>query len=139
MAMASRIEHASITVRDMGAALGFITTALPEFKIRGQDSSITGAWLHVGTEETYIALTRSPSVDPRGRVAYHDLGVNHVGIVVDDVGEVVARLEAAGYKQSSEPEISRWRRRFYFLDVDGFQWEFIQYLSDDPAKKNHYP
>jgi uncharacterized glyoxalase superfamily protein PhnB len=62
-----------------------------------------------------------------------------VGIVVDDVGEVVARLEAAGHKRSSEPEMSRWRRRFYFLDADGLQWEFIQYLSDDPAKRNHYP
>ncbi|MGA7980095.1 MAG: VOC family protein [Chromatiaceae bacterium] len=137
--MGCRIEHASITVRDMRATVGFITTALPEFKIRGQDISNPCAWLHVGTEETYIALTRAPSTDPRGRVAYHDLGVNHVGIVVDDVGEVVARLEAAGFQQSSEPEVSKWRRRFYFLDADGLQWEFIQYLSDDPAKKNHYP
>jgi catechol 2,3-dioxygenase-like lactoylglutathione lyase family enzyme len=137
--MACRIEHASITVRDLWAALTFITTALPEFKIRGQDSSNPCAWLHVGTDETYIALTRSPSTDPRGGLAYHDLGVNHVGIVVEDVGEVVARLEAVGYKRSSEPEMSRWRRRFYFLDADGLQWEFIQYLSDDPTKKNHYP
>jgi hypothetical protein len=37
--MACRIEHASIAVRDMRAAVAFITTALPEFKIRGQDSS----------------------------------------------------------------------------------------------------
>jgi hypothetical protein len=84
--MSCGIEHASITAGDMRATVAFITTALPELKIRGQDSSEPCAWLHVGTEEIYIALTRSPSADPRPHVAYRDPGVNHVGIVVDDVG-----------------------------------------------------
>ena len=136
--MASRIEHANITVRDLQAAVKFITTALPEFHIRGQDTKQPSTWLHIGTDDTYIALTHSPGAERDKRTPYHDLGVNHIGIVVDAVDAVVTRLQAAGYRQDSQPEDSRWRRRFYFLDDDHLQWEFIQYLTDDPAKKNHY-
>ena len=136
--MACRIEHANITVRDMEKAVKFITTALPEFHVRGRDRSERHAWLHVGTDETYIALTHSPDAERGKRVAYRDLGINHVGIVVEDVDAVVARLQAAGYRQDTEPEVSRWRKRFYFLDDDHLQWEFIQYLTDDPSEKNHY-
>jgi len=134
----TRIEHANITVCDMEKAVRFITTALPHFRGRGRDQSGHDAWLHVGTDETYIALTHSPHAAKDKRIAYQDLGVNHVGIVVSDIDDLVARLEAAGYQQDSQPEVSRWRKRYYFLDEDNLQWEFIQYLSDDPDKKNHY-
>ena len=136
--MTCRIEHANITVRDMAQAVRFITTALPHFRIRGRDRSGRDGWLHVGTDETYISLTHSPRAPLDKRVPYQDLGVNHIGIVVADVDAVVARLQAAGYRQDSETEVSRWRKRYYFLDDDNLQWEFIQYLSDDPAEKNHY-
>jgi hypothetical protein len=30
------------------------------------------------------------------------------------------------------------RRRIDFNDREGNDWEFVQYLSDDPAKRNDY-
>ena len=30
------------------------------------------------------------------------------------------------------------RRRMYFYDPDGNDWEFIEYQSDDPARRNDY-
>ena len=61
-----------------------------------------------------------------------------IAAIIEDVDTVVEKLEAAGYRQNSQNEISEYRKRFYFGDKDNLQWEFIQYMTDDPAKKNHY-
>jgi catechol 2,3-dioxygenase-like lactoylglutathione lyase family enzyme len=131
--MLSRIEHANISVSDIDKAVRFITTALPEFYIRGGDKSGRGEWIHVGTDETYISFAHRPDTTPG-----QGLRVNHIGIVVDDIDGVISRLESAGYKQNYTPEESQWRRRYYFGDDDGLQWEFIEYLTDDPALINNY-
>ena len=135
--MFSRMEHANISVRDIAKAVRFITTALPDFRIRGGDTSGREEWLHVGTDDTYISLAHQPRGTSEGRNPL-DLRVNHIGIVVQDVAGVIARLEAAGYRQDYMPEVSEWRKRYYFLDDDGQQWEFIEYMTDDPALKNAY-
>src|SRR5438128_1943254 len=31
-----------------------------------------------------------------------------------------------------------YRKRIYFFDRDGNDWEFVQYLTDDPAKRHDY-
>jgi hypothetical protein len=31
-----------------------------------------------------------------------------------------------------------YRKRVYFHDLEGNDWEFVQYLSDDPAKRHDY-
>ncbi len=131
--MFSRMEHCNIAVRDIAKAVHFITTALPDFHIRGGDKSGRGEWLHVGTDDAYISLAYSPDAKPG-----EGLRVNHIGFVVEDVVGVITRLEAAGYTQSYYPEESQWRKRYYFNDDDGQQWEFIQYMTEDPALKNAY-
>jgi len=133
--MSIRIEHANISVRDIEKALRFITTALPEFHIRGGDCI---DWLHYGDDDTYISLMALSMEAQIGHHSYQDTGVNHIGIVVDNVDAVVARLEAAGYRQDTGPEVSQWRKRYYFADDDYQQWEFIEYLTEDPALKNAY-
>jgi len=136
--MQSRIEHVNITVRDLERATRFIITALPEFRVRGEDKSGRGDWRHVGTDDTYISLTHSQDAVTGKRTNYADLGVNHIGVVVEDVESVIARLRSAGYRQSSGTEVSQWRKRYYFLDNDDQEWEFIEYMSEEPEKKNNY-
>ena len=65
-------------------------------------------------------------------------GTNHLGFEVDDVEAVRERLAAAGYEDSTVPNAHPHRRRVYFHDHDGNDWEFVQYLSDDPAKRHDY-
>ena len=65
-------------------------------------------------------------------------GLNHVGYVVDDGEALIHRLEAAGYEQSRHVEAHPHRRRIYFKDGNGLEWEFVQYFSDDPAERNDY-
>lgn len=134
----ARLEHANLSVHDMDATVKFILTALPHFRIRGGDNSGRNEWVHVGTDATYICVNHSPKGESLKRHPYYDVGVNHFAFVVDDVDAVVARLEAAGYPEAPGAEVSEWRHRHYFHDPDGMQWEFVQYLTDDPAKYNHY-
>jgi hypothetical protein len=57
-AMAVRLEHANLIVRDINGMIRFLQTAFPEFKVRGEGKSRDGSrWVHVGTNETYIALS----------------------------------------------------------------------------------
>ena len=55
--MATRLEHANVCVRDLDAMIRFLETTFPEFHVRGEGTSNDGTrWVHVGTNETYIAL-----------------------------------------------------------------------------------
>lgn len=49
-----------------------------------------------------------------------------------------ARLQSAGYQDSTVANNHPYRKRVYFYDPDGNDWEFVQYLSDDPAKRHDY-
>ena len=65
-------------------------------------------------------------------------GTNHLGYEVDDVEALRSRLAAAGYHESTVPNSHPHRRRVYFYDAEGNDWEFVQYLSDDLEERNDY-
>lgn len=138
--MAIRLEHANLCVRDLDATLEFVRTAFPEFSLRGEGLTGWGArWVHVGTDDTYLALTQARAEAPEPWVPYAGKpGTNHLGYAVDDVDALRARLSAAGYLDSTVPNDHPHRRRVYFHDADGNDWEFVEYSSDDPALRNDY-
>ena len=118
----------------------FLQTAFPNFQIRhevrGQDGT---RWVHIGTNDTYIALNQSIKEPQTPRTPYGGVpGINHLAYEVDDVEALRGRLESAGYKDSTVPNAHPYRKRVYFYDPEGNDWEFVQYLSDDPAKRNDY-
>lgn len=138
--MSVRLEHANLIVRDIDATIAFLKTAFPEFRIRSDQTDADGTrWVHVGTDDTYVALNAA-SVEPAERwTPYEGVpGVNHLAFEVDDVEALRQRLAAAGYEDSTVPNKHPFRKRIYFLDPDGNDWEFVQYLSDDPAKRHDY-
>jgi predicted lactoylglutathione lyase len=61
-----------------------------------------------------------------------------MGFVVNDVKAVGQRLREAGYKSSYPFTDHQHRLRDYYLDADGNEYEFIQYLSDKPEDRNSY-
>jgi catechol 2,3-dioxygenase-like lactoylglutathione lyase family enzyme len=65
-------------------------------------------------------------------------GTNHLGYEVDDVEGVRRRLAEAGYRDTTVPNDHPHRRRVYFTDVEGNDWEFVEYRSSDPAQRNDY-
>lgn len=139
--MASYLEHANITVPDVEAAIRFLKTIDPTFRIR-HDEKPPGShrWVHIGTEESYFAL-QEPHLDSSPedkRRPYRDIGVNHLGLVVDDLEQVVRRLEENGYRKGIDGEENPHRKRAYYYDSANFEWELVQYLTDDPTKRNAY-
>jgi catechol 2,3-dioxygenase-like lactoylglutathione lyase family enzyme len=64
--------------------------------------------------------------------------VNHLAYEVDDVESLRVRLQSAGYRESTVPNAHPHRKRVYFYDPDGNDWEFVQYFSQDPAQRNDY-
>src|SRR5260221_1141085 len=138
--MTVRLEHSNLVVRDIDATIRFLRAAFPEFRIRFDGLDPRGLrWVHIGTDDTYIALTQS-TVDPKQRWRHYAgiPGVNHLAYEVDDVGALRERLRSAGYQDSTVPNRHPYRKRIYFYDPDGNDWEFIQYLSNDPEKRNDY-
>jgi catechol 2,3-dioxygenase-like lactoylglutathione lyase family enzyme len=138
--MEVRLEHANLTVRDVEAMIRFLMTAFPEFQMRGEGTNRDGTrWVHLGTNDTYIALNQAKADSERDRMPYRGQpGLNHLAYEVDDVESLHLRLKAAGYRDSTVPNAHPHRKRIYFYDPDGNDWEFVQYFSQDPAERNDY-
>ena len=139
-AMAVRLEHANLCVHDIDGVIGFLRTAFPEFRIRHDTTDADGGrWVHVGTEETYIALNQAnPDAKKRGTPYKGRPGLNHLAYEVDDVGALRDRLISAGFDESTPPNAHPHRNRVYFYDAEGNDWEFVQYLSENPAERHDY-
>lgn len=136
--MSAFLEHANLTVRDLAAAVEFLETALPEFAVRGRGVGLHGPWLHIGTDDSYLALEEASQDAASAREQYADRGVNHLGFVVADTSAVAARLREAGYREGFRAPEHPHRRRVYFFDRDDNEYEFVEYLSLQAAERNDY-
>jgi catechol 2,3-dioxygenase-like lactoylglutathione lyase family enzyme len=133
------MEHANLHVRHFDDAVRFLTTAFPDFKVRSESVTEGLRGMHIGTDETYIALSETHVERDAGKEPYDGKpGVNHLGYEVDDVDALRERLTAAGFRDSTYPNSHPHRKRVYFNDADGNDWEFVQYFSDDAALRNDY-
>ncbi|PMN89319.1 VOC family protein [Enterovibrio norvegicus] len=136
--MTSYVEHANITVSNLNSSIAFLQAAMPDFSIRGEGSNEERAWCHIGTDTSYIALQEVVIDKPVDRLPYYQLGVNHIGLVVEDVTRVAENLKAAGFKETIFDESHPSRKRVYFCDSDDLEWEFIEYLTADLTRRNDY-
>jgi catechol 2,3-dioxygenase-like lactoylglutathione lyase family enzyme len=138
--MSARLEHANLSVLDLDAMLRFVSTAFPEFRIRGETHlGDDDRCVHVGTDDAYLALVQATDARAPRRAPYAaSPGTNHLGFEVDDVAALRARMLAAGYRETTVPNAHPFRRRVYFEDPEGNDWEFVQYFSADPRERNDY-
>lgn len=138
--MSVRLDHANLSVRDVEGTIRFLTAAFPDFRVRGRGPDCAGlAWVHVGNDRTYLSLLAATGAADEPFVAYGGQpGLNHLGFEVDDVAALRARLRAAGYRETTVPNAHPHRRRVYFADAEGNDWEFVEYRSQDPAERNDY-
>ena len=138
--MSVRLEHANLCVRDIDEISRFLRTAFPEFEVRGHGKTLLGCrWVHVGSASNYIALQAALREPSETWVPYSQKpGTNHLGYEVTDVEGLRQRLLAAGYQESTVPNQHPHRKRVYFHDPEGNDWEFVEYTSDNPAERNDY-
>lgn len=131
------LEHANITVNNVQEAIKFFQTAFPHFKIRGGGNDLR-EWVHFGDNDTYIAINKAKQNSLKIEKSYDEIGINHIGFVVQNVEEIANNLLSNGYKRDFPKEVEQFRIRDYFADADGNQYEFVQYLSEVPEEKNSY-
>ena len=134
-----RMEHANVSVRQFDESVRFLKAAFPNFRVRREGIHNGRRWMHIGTDDTYLALNEATAEAAEAWVPYAGKpGVNHLGFIVDDADAVRERLSAAGFTDSTYPNNHPHRKRVYFHDADGNDWEFVEYFSDDPAERNDY-
>jgi catechol 2,3-dioxygenase-like lactoylglutathione lyase family enzyme len=66
------------------------------------------------------------------------MGVAHFAYVVADLNSLIARLNNAGFEVRIWGGNDPHAKSVYFIDPNGFEVEFVQYLSDLPSERNIY-
>ncbi|NKB32073.1 MAG: VOC family protein [Pseudomonadales bacterium] len=128
------LEHIHVNVDSIEKTAAFLRSALPELACRGSGDAVGfGRWAHFGDDNSYIALT-----EVKGTRIPKEL--RHIGLVVEDIDALMTRLAAAGYDPADPSALNEhpYRRRVYYIDGNGLDWEFIQYLTDNVKHRNDY-
>ena len=137
----SHLEHANVTVKNIDAVVGFITTALPDWQVRGQGTMDWYGkhirWLHVGTSNHYLALQEGGEGTLPSWTS-HAVGVKHLGFRVPSLASTIERLGRAGFPTDHPGGAHPHRRSAYFTFRDELQFEFIEYLSANDSERNAY-
>lgn len=121
------VEHVNFTVRDPLRTAARLC-GLFGWKVRWQGPAKDGGFtVHVGTDDAYLAVY-SKNEAPRDVSSSYDAvgGLNHVGVVVDDLDAVEKKVAAAGFESHSHADYEPGRR-FYFNDDDGIEFEVVSY------------
>lgn len=123
----ARLEHINMTVADP-LSTAELLVGLFGWRIRWQGEAIHGGFtVHVGGEDSYLALYSHGEKSKAASDSYHQLfGLNHIGIVVDDLKATEEKIAAAGFNTHSHGDYEPGNR-FYFEDEDGLEFEVISY------------
>lgn len=123
------LEHANFTVADPAATASWLCDVFG-WRIRWQGSAIHGGRsIHVGSDDSYLAIYNPGDAQVATDDNYHTIGgLNHVGVVVDDLDATEARVRAHGFLPHSHADYEPGRR-FYFHDGDGIEFEVISYAG----------
>ncbi|HPF35479.1 VOC family protein [bacterium] len=126
MTKSSFLEHVNITVRNPRATAELYRD-LFGWTIRWSGKGIhDGDVYHVGDAGSYIAVYSRGGSDAPGDTYDTIGGLNHLGVVVDDLDAVEQAIVAAGFTTRNHASYTPGRR-FYFDDPDGIEIEVVTY------------
>jgi predicted enzyme related to lactoylglutathione lyase len=123
----ARLEHVNVTVSDPDAAAASLCN-LFDWKVRWAGASLgSGRSVHVGDDGSYVALFSFGSPDAPKQESYRTVGgMNHLGVVVDDIDATEARVKQAGFTPTNHADYEPGRR-FYFVEANGIEIEVVSY------------
>lgn len=123
----STLEHVNMTVSDPEKTAKMLCD-LFGWKVRWKGEAINkGITYHVGSDNSYIAIYKGPINRQPNDDNYNTVGgLNHIGIVVEDLDGVEKRVTDAGYEPHSHGDYEPGKR-FYFNDHDDIEIEVISY------------
>ncbi len=136
----ARLEHVNLVGKNIEKSLSFYQAAFPHWSIRaeggGEWYGKPRRWVHFGDDYQYLAISDFGEGENRDLTG-HSVGLAHFAFVVNNLSAVINRLNKAGfpiYKEGAEE--AKFRKNIYFMDADGFEVEFTEYLSDLPHERN---
>ncbi|MFT5692297.1 MAG: catechol 2,3-dioxygenase-like lactoylglutathione lyase family enzyme [Oceanicoccus sp.] len=136
-----QLEHLNLVVKDIAEALKFYEAAFPHWQIRGGGENEwygkPRKWLHFGDDYQYLAFADN-GVDENRNLKGHQIGLAHFAFVTHGMDDLVKRLQSAGYEIAITGAENAYRKNVYFIDPDGFEVEFVEYLTDQPELRNQY-
>ncbi len=129
------LEHINLTVSDPDITAARLC-ALFGWKVRWSGKAISNGYtVHVGGKQSYLAVY-SKGAPSRNHASSYDRvsGLNHVGVVVDDLESVHKKVTDAGFETYNFGDYEPGRR-FYFRDPDGIEFEVISYQDTSATLK----
>ena len=123
-----KLEHVNVTVSDPQKTADMLCR-LFGWHIRWEGSAKdNGYTIHVGSDDDYLAIySKGSSTAPADHKNYDTAGgLNHIGVVVDDLKAAEARVVAEGFEPHSHADYEPGHR-FYFDDADGIEFEVVSY------------
>lgn len=126
---AGNLEHVNLTVPDAKATAAMLCR-LFDWHVRWEGAALgDGYSVHVGNEHSYLAVYSPPNGAGAASINKTRAGhLNHVGIVVDDLDAVEAKVKAEGYTPTNHGDYEPGRR-FYFDDENGIEFEVVSYAD----------
>ena len=117
------LEHVNVTVSDPRRTAEMLER-LFGWRIRWEGpAKLNGRTVHVGTDHAYVALW-SPT--PGFSAGKEDSGLNHIGVLVEDLDAAETLVKAEGLEPYNHGDYEPGRR-FYFDDSDGVEFEVVSY------------
>ena len=117
------LEHVNLTVSDPERSSKLLQDLCGWHERWRGPSQMGGRTIHVGNARDYIALYAYDGI--AGPYA-KGVPLNHVALVVDNLGEAEATVIAAGLVPFNHGDYDPGRR-FYFFDWDGIEFELVNY------------
>ncbi len=120
------LEHVNITVSDPGKTAELLCH-LFDWTVRWEGDGLGGGHsIHVGNENSYV-VAYSQGGKMTGTDRYRTPGgLNHIGVVVDDIAAVERKVRAAGFEPFNFGDYEPGRR-FYFDGPDNIEIEVVTY------------
>jgi catechol 2,3-dioxygenase-like lactoylglutathione lyase family enzyme len=127
-----RFEHINLSCHDLDRAKQFYQTIFPDWYVRVEGTNNGTRWMHLGNNQFYLAMQANPEQERVHRI-YEDIGINHVGWVIDDGEAMKSWLDKNGieYYTMTSPET---KHRIYVTDPDGNEVELVEYNSNYSLK-----
>lgn len=128
----ARLEHVNINVVDPKKTADRLCR-LFGWSIRWEGPSINqGTSVHVGTKDDYVALYSNNQIRAEQADKTSSASLNHIAVVVDDLGVIERRVVAEGLTPTSFADYDPGHR-FYFEDLDGVEYEIVSYATEQPT------
>ena len=120
------LEHINLTVTDPDASARLLSDLFGWHVRWAGDAMNNGRTVHVGTQQSYLALYTSDNLRSRKRQANDIANINHVAVVVDNLDDIEDKVKASNLQPFNHGDYEPGKR-FYFMMDDDIEIEVVSY------------